>query len=77
MTAGTHRAEASAALALARIRDLVRFPTAAALTPSVSRHNGDLLLLSSLALAALVVASLVLLRRVARLRAEMWDGLAR
>jgi hypothetical protein len=77
MRAGIRSAEASAALALTRILDLPRFPTAAALTPSASRHNGDLLLLSSLALAALVVASLVLLRRVARLRAEMWDGLAR
>jgi hypothetical protein len=73
-SAQAQSAEASAALALAGIRDLPRLPTAAALTPSTSRHNGDLLLLSSLALAALVIASLVLLRRVARLRA---DGLAR
>jgi hypothetical protein len=76
-TASVGAAVATTALTLAGVRDLVRFPNSAALIPAASRHSGVLLLLGSLALAALVVASLALLRRVARLRAGMWEGSAR
>jgi hypothetical protein len=62
---------------LAHVRDLTRFPNAARITPSAPHRSGVLLLLSSLALAALALASFALLRRVARLQAAMWQGSAR
>jgi hypothetical protein len=67
---------ATAALTLTHLRDLVRFPNGAVPSPAASQPSGVLLLLSSLALATLVVASLALLRRVARLSAGLWEAAA-
>jgi hypothetical protein len=58
-------------------RDPLRAVPPAAVTPAASRHDGVLLLLGALALAALVGASGMLLRLLARLNAEWYGGSAR
>jgi len=71
-TPAAKRALVSEALALARERPTLRIPTSWIFTATKARRDGVLLLLSSLALAVLVVASLALLRLLIRL--DTWYG---
>jgi hypothetical protein len=75
--ARTRTSPAAPRTLLAPRRDPLRAVPPVAIRPAPSRHDGVLLLLGALALAALVGASGMLLRLLARLNAEWYGGSTR